>query len=151
MITSPISYMTSWNSLYPAAGLMNITSYASSLSFSLLLVMHILDLNTREILVLSYEVLLERTFALPIFIEMSNRSIYSTWIIYLIFQVKVSIDTRRLTKHLRSGISVFFSLFQTVVQVWKRVIRRVSVAKTVRYTLFSLLSLQVSPLDENCY
>jgi len=107
MVTSSMSYMTSWNILYPAAGLMDLTSCASSLTFSLLFMLHILGRNTKETPVLSYEVLRETTLTLSIFIEMTNRSIYFTWITYLISPVKVSTDTRRLAKHVLVG--QFFS------------------------------------------
>jgi len=116
----------------------------------LIFMLHILDRNTKETLVLSYEVVLERILTRPVFIEMSNRFMYCTWILYLIFPVKISIDTRRLTKHLTFW-EVSFSVLQTVVQVRKFVICGVPVVKIVRYTLLSLFSLQVFDLDGNCY
>ena len=44
----------------------------------LIFMLHILDRNTKETLVLSYEVVLERILTRPVFIEMSNRFMYCT-------------------------------------------------------------------------
>lgn len=40
--------------------------------------MHVVGRNVEEILLLSYEVLLEHTLIWPVFIEMSNYTVYLT-------------------------------------------------------------------------
>ena len=55
-----------------------MTSATSSISLSLPSIMHVVGRNVEEILLLSYEVLLEHTLIWPVFIEMSNYTVYLT-------------------------------------------------------------------------